>query len=251
MRTIKLTLGALLLAGTATPAFAQVAAPVDEAAPAPEAADPITITGSATVVSDYRFRGFSQSNEEAAIQGGFTVTHESGLYVGTWGSSIGFNNGTEVDVFAGFSTAVASGLTADIGATLYLYPGSSNTSVIEPYASLTGTVGPATIKGMVAWAPGGQDSLGGADAFYASADLAVGIPQTPLKLKAHLGHAWSDSFLGGYDGDSKVLDYSVGAELTWKVLTLGVSYVNTNERNPFKEAFGADGAVLFSIGAAF
>ncbi len=242
MRITKLTLGALLLAGTTAPAFAQEAE-----APA----DSITITGSATVVSDYRFRGFSQTNEEAAIQGGFTVTHDSGLYIGTWGSSIGFNNGTEIDAFAGFSTEVASGLTADIGATLYLYPGSSNTSVIEPYLALTGTVGPATVKGMVAWAPGGQDSLGDASALYASADIAVAIPETPLKLKGHLGHSWSDSFLGGYDGNGKVLDYSVGAEVSWKALTLGVSYVNTNERAPFKEAFGADGAVLFSLGAAF
>lgn len=251
MRITKLTLGALLLAGIATPAFAQVAAPAEEAAPAPEAADPFTITGSATVVSDYRFRGFTQSNEEAAIQGGFTVSHESGLYVGTWGSSIGFNNGTEIDVFAGFAKEVASGLTADVGATLYLYPGSSNTSVIEPYFALTGTVGPATVKGMIAYAPGGQDSLGDASGVYISGDVAVGVPQTPLKLKAHLGHSWSDSFLGGYDGNGKVLDYSLGAEVSWKALTLGVSYVNTNERNPFKEAVGADGAVLFSIGAAF
>jgi len=91
MRFNKAIAGALLLAATATPAFAQE----ETDAPAP-----ITITGSATVVSDYRFRGFSQSNEEAAIQGGFTVTHESGLYVGTWGSSIGFNNGTRAG-FAG------------------------------------------------------------------------------------------------------------------------------------------------------
>lgn len=47
--------------------------------------DGITISGNATVVSDYRFRGFSQSNEEAAIQGGFSIGHDSGLYVGTWG----------------------------------------------------------------------------------------------------------------------------------------------------------------------
>ena len=45
-----------------------------------EDSDGITISGSATVVSDYRFRGFSQSNEEAAIQGGFSIGHDSGLY---------------------------------------------------------------------------------------------------------------------------------------------------------------------------
>ncbi len=242
MRFTKSIAGALLLAATATPAFAQ-----DEA----EAPDAFTITGSATVVSDYRFRGFTQSNEEAAIQGGFTVAHESGVYVGTWGSSIGFANGTEIDVFAGFAKEVASGLTADIGATVYLYPGTANSTIIEPYFALTGTVGPATIKGFVAWAPDGQDSLGDAGSFYTSATVTIAIPETPLKVKGSLGHAWSDSFLGGYDGDGRVLDYSIGAEASWKALTFGVSYVNTNERAPFKETFGADGAVLFTLGAAF
>ncbi|SEH13648.1 conserved hypothetical protein [Sphingopyxis sp. YR583] len=216
-----------------------------------ESGDGITITGSATVVSDYRFRGFSQSNEEAAIQGGFTIGHDSGLYVGTWGSSIGFNNGTEIDVFAGFAKEVSSGLTADVGATLYLYPGSSNTSVIEPYASLTGAIGPAAVKGGIAWAPGGQDSLGDASAVYLYSDVGVQIPDTPVKLKAHLGYAKSDSFLGGLDGE--VVDYSVGVDFTWKVLTLGVAYVNTDapKFGGYKESVGADGAVVFSLGAAF
>src|SRR3546814_1231807 len=72
-----------------------------------EDSDGITVSGSATVVSDYRFRGFSQSNEEAAIQGGITVSHDSGLYLGTWGSSIGFANGTEIDVFGGYAREIA------------------------------------------------------------------------------------------------------------------------------------------------
>ena len=249
MRFTKSIAGALLLAATAisTPAFAQ-----DET----EAPDAFTITGSATVVSDYRFRGFSQTNEDPTIQGGFTVAHESGVYVGTWGSGIGFGqalggNGTEIDVFAGFAKEVTSGLTVDIGATLYLYPGISDSTIIEPYLSLTGTVGPATIKGGVAWAPKGQDSLGDFSSVYVYTDAAIGIPNTPVKLKAHLGYADSDSFLGGLDGE--VFDYSFGAEVSWKALTLGVSYVNTDETTAlgWKDAIGADGAVLFTLGAAF
>ena len=60
------------LALSATPAFAQ------ETAPPP----PVTVSGSVALVSDYRFRGVSQSDEEAAIQGGITLTHESGFYAG-------------------------------------------------------------------------------------------------------------------------------------------------------------------------
>ena len=242
MRNLLTGLSALALATAATPAFAQ-----DQTDP-PSA---ITITGSATVVSDYRFRGFSQSNEEAAIQGGFTVAHESGFYIGTWGSSIGFNNGTEIDVYGGYSKQIAEGLTGDVGATLYVYPGAADTSVIEPYVSLTGTLGPASLKTGIAWAPAGQVSLGKDSGVYVYGDLVVGVPRTPIKLKAHLGYSESDSFLGGADGE--VLDYSIGADFTWKALTLGVSYVNTDAPRAFgyKEAVGADGAVIFSIGAAF
>lgn len=244
MRFTKSIACALLLAATAisTPAFAQ-----DEA----EAPDAFTISGSATVVSDYRFRGFSQTNEEATLQGGFTVAHESGVYVGTWGSGVGFANGSEIDVFAGFSKEVTSGVTFDIGATLYLYPGAADSSIIEPYLSVTGTVGPATIKGGVAWAPKGQDSLGDFSSVYVYSDASIGIPSTPVTLKAHLGYAKSDSFLGGLDGE--VFDYSIGAEVSWKALTLGVSYVNTDETTAlgWKETIGADGAVLFTIGASF
>lgn len=243
MKNLSRACFAMLLAASAisTPAFAQ-----EE-----EAGDGITITGSATVVSDYRFRGFSQSNEKAAIQGGFTIGHDSGLYAGTWGSSIGFNNGTEIDVFAGFAKEVTPGLTADVGATVYLYPGANNTTVIEPYASLTGAIGPATVKGGVAWAPGGQNSLGDASGVYLYSDVGVQIPDTPVKLKGHVGYAKSDSFLGGLDGDA--IDYSVGVDFTWKVLTLGVAYVNTDapKFGGYKETVGADGAVVFSLGAAF
>jgi uncharacterized protein (TIGR02001 family) len=241
MRFSILSLGALMLA-TGTPALAQ-----DETDPAPA----VTVTGSATVVSDYRFRGFSQSNEEPAIQGGFAVAHETGFYIGTWGSSIGFANGTEIDLYGGFTKEIASGLTADVGATIYFYPGSTDTTVVEPYLSLTGTLGPASVKGGVAWAPKGQDSLAGFSSVYVYGDVAVGIPSTPIKLKAHVGHANSDSFLGGLDG--KVFDYSFGAEASWKALTLGVSYVNTDETTAlgWKDTIGADGAVIFSLTAAF
>jgi len=48
----------------------------------------VTITGSTALVSDYRFRGVSQSDGELAIQGGVAVAHRSGLYVATWASNL-------------------------------------------------------------------------------------------------------------------------------------------------------------------
>ena len=115
MRTSKFHRG---LAGLALLASSAVATP---ALAQEEESKPITITGSVGLVSDYRFRGVSQSDEGVAVQGGFTVNHESGFYVGTWGSNLagwGTFGGPnlEVDLFAGYATTVGSA-GIDVGVT--------------------------------------------------------------------------------------------------------------------------------------
>ena len=85
-----------------------------------------TVSGSVAVVTDYRFRGVSQSGGDFAIQGGLNVAHESGFYVGTWSSSIddrGSGLGEmELDVYGGWSGQVASNLKLDAGLLYYIYP---------------------------------------------------------------------------------------------------------------------------------
>jgi uncharacterized protein (TIGR02001 family) len=235
MRKSILGLSALSLVAIATPSFAQ------------EESGPISFTGSVTLASDYRFRGFSQSNQNAAIQGGITATHESGLYVGTWASSIGFAGNIEVDYFAGYATDLNDNLNLDVGITYYVYPkdGGLTSNVFEPYVNLTTTAGPLTLKGGVnyAWS---QDSLGGNDAVYFHLEPTVAIPNTPLSLNGHVGYSVSDSFLGGFDGE--VFDYSVGVSANYKGLTLGAALVGTDERG---SPAGADTAVVFTLGASF
>ena len=90
------------------------------------------ISGSVTVVSDYLFRGVTQTNEKPALQGGLTWEHESGFYVGTWGSSISWladsdpdvSSQVEIDVFLGYAGEFGeSGVGYDVGANYYWYPG--------------------------------------------------------------------------------------------------------------------------------
>ncbi len=245
MRTSMIGLSAMALFAAATPAIAEDEAPSS-----------VQISGSAGLVSDYRFRGFTQNTEDAAVQGGITVTHDSGVYAGTWGSSVGFAGNTEVDLFAGYSKEVAPGITADVGVLYYLYPkhGNYDTDFFEPYVNLTGAIGPATLKVGVnyAWKQAALTDAAGnkASSFYIHAEPSIAIPNTPLGLNAHVGYAKSDAFPGGPDG--KVFDYSLGATATYKMLTFGVSYVNTDvKRSLGKEALGADGAVVFSLTAAF
>lgn len=239
------TMAALLLAASAAPALAQE-----------EASEPVTISGSAGLVSQYRFRGISLSDEELAVQAGLSATHESGFYVGTWGSSLaGFGSfggsNVELDIYGGYK-ADLGGATLDAGLLWYLYPGTDGTDYAEPYVSITAPLGAATGKLGVAYAPD-QDAIGSEDNWYVYGDISGAIPESPVVLKAHLGYSTGDSTLtptGDY------LDWLVGADFTWKSLTFGVAYVDTDISG--SEAAAAtfdrdivDSAVVFSLSAAF
>lgn len=236
---------AILLASFVSPALAQEAPPSD-----------ITISGGATLVSDYRFRGISQTNKRAAVQGTFTVSHTSGFYATVWGSSVDryiYDNSQEIDLIAGYKHSFG-GTTLDVGVLYYYYPNSGfkNSDFAEPYASVSHTLGPVTGKLSAAYAPKQQalslDNVTKRDSLYIAGDLSAAIPQTPLSLSAHLGRSFNRSYL---TFGEKYTDWSVGASYTWKSLTLGVSYVDTN-----KDLFNgtrniSKAGVVGTIGVAF
>ena len=92
-----------------------------------QAKSPHTVTGNVGFVSDYRFRGLSQTYEDPAIQGGFDYSHASGLYLGTWASNVSGNQypngaGLEWDFYGGYKFN-AGPLGLDVGALYYWYPG--------------------------------------------------------------------------------------------------------------------------------
>ncbi|WP_029937124.1 TorF family putative porin [Sphingomonas sp. UNC305MFCol5.2] len=262
MRFSMISLGALALV-TAAPAMAQ-----DETEPAPA----VTVNGSATVVSDYKFRGISQTDGNFAVQGGITVSHESGFYVSVWGSSVDDYvtvHGTahqEIDLIAGFKKSF-DGVTFDIGALYYVYPGTrpgfagdnSASDFIEPYVSLSYAIGPVTAKATANYAPkqkalaldqGATGLLDKQDNLYLAGDLSTSIPNTPLALTAHLGHTFGPSWLSG--PTDEYTDWALGATATWKSLTFGVQYVDTDTF--FTTPSGknaAKGGVIGTIGVSF
>jgi uncharacterized protein (TIGR02001 family) len=82
------------------------------------------------VVSDYLFRGVSQTRHKPAIQGGVDYSHASGLYAGVWGSTITWvkdylgSGTTEIDLYGGYKNSLAGGdVTYDVGLIHYNYPG--------------------------------------------------------------------------------------------------------------------------------
>lgn len=97
------------------------------AAPAEQAAVAYALMSNISLVSDYRFRGVSQTYRQPAIQGRFDYTHASGLYVGIWNSSVSsnsYNNGAslEIDLYGGYRFAITRDMTGDVGALRYFSP---------------------------------------------------------------------------------------------------------------------------------
>ena len=218
------------------------------AAQAEEIGRGFSVTGGVTLVSDYRFRGISFSDEDPAIQGTITLNHESGFYVGTWASSLEdtptFGH-TEVDFYAGWAKEFSPGTTFDVGVTYYVYPNGNDafgdSDYFEPYAKLSHQLGPvkATVGAAYAW---GQSAIADADNLYLFTDAALAIPGTPLTAKGHFG--WSDGSLAP-TGD--YADWSLGLDAAVGPVTVGVAYVDTDLGDfPL-----VDKGVVFSVGAAF
>jgi uncharacterized protein (TIGR02001 family) len=75
------------------------------------------------VASNYLFRGVTQTDDGAAVQGGIDYEADSGFYIGTWASNVDFDGtGYEVDIYLGFATELDNGLGIDVGYLYYAYP---------------------------------------------------------------------------------------------------------------------------------
>jgi len=110
----------------------------------------------AGVVSDYMYRGFSQSDNGVALQGGVDFTYGQ-FYAGTWASSVNFGDGTDAewDFYAGL-TGVVGRLDYDVGATYFTYvdaPDGSDYNMIEFKAGLSKTIEQVTFGGTVYYSP--------------------------------------------------------------------------------------------------
>ena len=217
-----------------------------------------SVNGGATLVSDYRFRGISQTDKRFAVQGTFTISHSSGVYATWWGSSIDdyIANGSDAenDLILGYKKTIKS-TTFDVGVLYYYYPGShgANTDFAEPYVHVTEAFGPVSLMGTVAYAPKQKaltiDGIHKEDNLYLAGDLTYSIPKTPVGLTGHFGHSFGPSYL---TIGKEYSDWSLGATVTVKNLTAGLSYVDTN-----KSAFSptgrniSKGGVVASLGVSF
>lgn len=181
-------------------------------------------TGNVGVFSEYLFRGLTQGGS-AAVQGGLDYSHDSGLYVGTWASNIGFagsdfsgsagGNSAEVDIYGGFA-GKAGGLGYDIGAIYYWYSEEDEVgneyNTFEIYAGLS--YGPVAAKyhysDSASFLTGDSDAD---EAAYLLGTLALPITDT-LNFTASVGFYDGDEIEDLLGDEDSYTDYSVGLAKT-------------------------------------
>jgi uncharacterized protein (TIGR02001 family) len=122
------------------------------AAPSISLAADSSVAFNAGVVTDYRYRGISQTRLKPALQGGVDYT-AGAFYLGAWGSTIkwikdgGGGANAEFDIYGGYKGEITKGLGYDIGLLTYQYPSNGlnpSANTLEVYGALTS--GPVTAK---------------------------------------------------------------------------------------------------------
>ncbi|MBV2130035.1 TorF family putative porin [Arsukibacterium indicum] len=198
----------------------------------------VELSGDLTFTSDYAFRGISQTDEAPAIQGGLTLSDESGFYVSVWGSSVDFGGqGTlEFDVMLGWSGAINEEWSVDVGVMRYGYPNTefAGSNFYELYGS-------ASYKDFTFGLAYSDDYYANAGTyFYLYGGYSYALTDN-LALDLHVGHNEYDDSAASY------LDWSIG--LSTEVLGAGLSlaYVDTD----IDDCNLCDSRVIFSVSKSF
>ena len=232
-------LNSLVLAALAVPAVAMAA----DAAPAP------AVTANVGFVTNYLYRGISQTGGKPAIQGGFDYAHASGFYAGAWGSNISWLNSSasnanlELDTYLGFKNGFATDFSYDVGFLRYNYPGVYPITIPLGFAKadtngIYGLLGWKWITLKYSYSLG--DTFGLAEANGSSyVDLSASYPiaDSGITLGAHYGKQtykgkYADPLpaAGGYAAGATATytDYKLSVTKDFSGYAVGLAYSSTN-----------------------
>lgn len=215
---------------------------------------PGELSGNVGYYSDYRFRGISQTGEEFAIQGGLDLGLPGGLYVGTWASNVEFGGPevAEVDLYAGWGTELAGGLSLDTNAVFFWYPGDEAAlNYWEFSVGLGYSLGPVDLSGKVIYSPEYFDFANSGWVF--GGGVAYGIPlpdSSPVSvgIDANIGYTLTQDDL---ITDDDYVDWNIGVSVAmasnWEGLAFDFRYVDTD----LPETAGQDATFVYGVSYSF
>jgi len=234
----------ILLAGTAVMAQTKAAEP------------DYTLAYNVGAVSDYRFRGISQTSFKAALQAGVDFSHKSGFYLGAWGSNVnwikdyvGATDGSlEVDLYGGYKGAITKDLGFDVGVITYQYPSNTaanktvDANTTEVYGALTYNIVTAKYSQSTGNFVANTNSTGSAYLEVAATfDLGNGLTLTPHVGRQTIPNA---NNLGDYTDYSLTLAKDFGNGLSVSLSAIGTDADDAFYKVPGFDNLGKSTAVL-------
>ncbi len=201
------------------------------------------VTSNVSLVSNYLYRGISQTGGKPAIQGGFDYAHASGFYAGAWGSSISWlgdagvatNAGLELDTYLGYKNAFATDYSYDVGFLRYNYPGTYVAGATKADTNeIYGALGYKWITAKYSYSLG--DTFGVPDAQgtgYIDLSASYSLTDSGITLGAHYGKQSYKGSSAAYtaataSGTPSYSDYKLSATKDFSGYVVGVAYSKTN-----------------------
>ncbi len=249
MNATRLAAGTILLTACAGAANADVSA---------------TITG----VSDYNFRGITQTAQDPALQFGLDWEGESGLYAGFWASNVDFgicddggeggspidcDSDIETNFILGYSGSFTEDLGYDVGGVYYKYlDDGDDIDYYELYAGASYSI----VSGTFWYSP---DYLNSSDSsWYADLNAEAGLGFWDLGWVAHVGYSFGDYFdnTDNFD-DGEYFDWALGITRSFGKFDFELKYADGSDLseadgtgNP-PDANSSEGQFIFSIATTF
>jgi uncharacterized protein (TIGR02001 family) len=187
-----------------------------------------------TAVSDYDFRGFSQSAKSPALQGSADYAFSNGLSIGAWASNVDFSpldGDIELDVYLNYVGKINDTFSWTGGFTYYSYPGSDDIGEY-PEFYLGFNAGSFSFKQWYA------DKLYDSDfsGQYTEANYTATVTDK-FNLAFHVGYAWGDAWDAAGDAvgeNGELFDYAVQANYVAGHFTIFGKFTGTDASGGMK-----------------
>jgi uncharacterized protein (TIGR02001 family) len=194
------------------------------------------LTGSVAGVSDYLFRGISQTSQDPALQGSLEFGSADSWYVGAWASNVSWlsdastpaaqiSSSLEVDVYAGWRIPLDDQWKFDVGLYTYYYPGDYPHGFTRPYTT-EGYVGLSWSILSLKYAHAFTNAFGFADSKHSDyLDLSANWEFVPTWV------------LNGHVGPQRIKNVSEASYTDWKLgvtknfangISVALGYYDTN-----------------------
>ncbi|MCH7382650.1 TorF family putative porin [Acinetobacter dispersus] len=230
----------------------------------------LVLSGNVALASEYRWRGQTQSKNDAALQSNFLLNHSSGFYAAAFASNVDFGDEAhlELDPFIGYTTPISLGKfqpTLDIGMLRYNYVGKSDLNYNEYYLKMIikhALNDNDSFSPSMSYAPqyGGKATRQnvGEDVnnWYFNILYSTPIAETNFGAVASLGYSKASQAIYGGNAKDHFIDWKIGANYNYQPMNLSAElaaigtdldssgYSETNKK-------GVKTAAVFSLTKSF